>query len=164
MTESLREAADVVLLVGQDEGDRGAGTACPARAADAVHVVVIEVGRVEVDHVTDVVDVEPAGGDVGGDERRRRARTRTGRARARADSATCSRAGSPRRDVALAELAGERVGAVLRADEDERELLDRLQLLDEPIELVLGRDGDECVLDLLPRGRLPAARPGSVTR
>ena len=69
VTESPREATDVLLLIGEDEGDRAAGTACPARAADAVHVVVIEVGRVEVEHVTDVVDVEPSGGDVGGDER-----------------------------------------------------------------------------------------------
>src|SRR4051812_41954724 len=68
--EAARELADVGLLLGEDEGD--AGTAAPgaACAADAVHVVLVAVRRIEVDHVGDVVDVEATGGDVGCDERR----------------------------------------------------------------------------------------------
>jgi hypothetical protein len=34
-------------------------------APDAVHVGIAVAGRVEVDHVGDVLDVDPAGGDVG---------------------------------------------------------------------------------------------------
>ena len=44
----------------------------PARpgAADAVHVRRVVLRRIEVDHVRDVVEVEPARGDVRRDERR----------------------------------------------------------------------------------------------
>jgi hypothetical protein len=41
-----------------------------AGAADPVDVGVLVHGRIEVDHVRDVREIEPAGGDVGGHERR----------------------------------------------------------------------------------------------
>ena len=51
-----------------DEGDRHAGGAGPAGAADPVHVGLVVVGALVVDHVRDPVDVDAAGGDVGGDQ------------------------------------------------------------------------------------------------
>src|SRR4029077_998368 len=69
VAEPGREATDVVLLLGQDEGHAVAAAAGTSRAADAVHVVVVALRRIEVDHVRDVVDVEAAGGDVRRDER-----------------------------------------------------------------------------------------------
>src|SRR5690606_11266329 len=51
-----------------DEQDRLARAAGTAGATDAMHVR-LDVGRqVVVDHVADAVDVETAGGDVGGDD------------------------------------------------------------------------------------------------
>ena len=47
-----------------------AAAAGAAGAADAMDVALVVLGRIEVDHVRDVGQVEPAGGDVGGDERR----------------------------------------------------------------------------------------------
>jgi hypothetical protein len=44
---------------------RGTGA---AGAADAVDIIVRMPGRVEVEHVADALDVEPARGDVGGHE------------------------------------------------------------------------------------------------
>ncbi len=70
VAESRREPADVRPLLGQHERDAVAAAARAAGAADAVHVVVVALRRVEVDHVRDVVDVEAAGGDVRCDERR----------------------------------------------------------------------------------------------
>ena len=61
---------EVAPLARLDERDRAAGAPDAAGAADAVHV---DVGRgrdVEVDDVRDRRDVQPAGGDVGGDEDR----------------------------------------------------------------------------------------------
>ena len=87
---------------------RGRRTRSPRRragargAADAVHVALGDVGQVEVDDVADAVDVDAAGGDVGGDQHAQGCRRGRLRARARAGSATCCR-GSPRpRSPALA--------------------------------------------------------------
>src|SRR6476646_5488339 len=70
VAEAAGELGDVRLLLGEDEGDAGAAAAGAAGAADAMHVVLVAVRRVEVDHVRDVVDVEAARSDVGRDERR----------------------------------------------------------------------------------------------
>ena len=63
---------DLVALGRGDEGDRPPGAPDPAGAADPVHVGVGRVGDVVVDDVGDVLDVEPAGGDVGRDQQRGR--------------------------------------------------------------------------------------------
>ena len=62
------EAAQFGVVLARDEGDGGAGGERAARAADAVDVVLERVGEVEVHHVRDAVDVDAAGGDVGGDK------------------------------------------------------------------------------------------------
>ena len=61
-------ALQQVALARGDEGDRVAGAAGPAGAADAVHVGLGVGGDVVVDDVADPLDVEPAGGDVGRDQ------------------------------------------------------------------------------------------------
>src|SRR5690606_6320001 len=68
--EAALEAADVQFLVPLDERDGEPGGAGAGGAARAVEVVLVVVGRVAVDHDVDVVDVDAAGGDVGGDEHR----------------------------------------------------------------------------------------------
>ena len=55
-------------VVPVDEGDRDTGAAGAAGAADAVHVGLLVLGALVVDDVGDVVDVDTAGGDIGGDE------------------------------------------------------------------------------------------------
>ena len=56
------------MLARLDQGDRDALAAGPADPADAVDVGVRRRRHVVVDDVGEVVDVEAAGGDVGGDE------------------------------------------------------------------------------------------------
>src|SRR5262249_62131660 len=68
--EAGGNAAPVRLLLRQDEGDATARAAGPAGPADAVHVALVVLGRIEVDHVADRLEVEPAGGDVGRHEGR----------------------------------------------------------------------------------------------
>ena len=53
---------------GGTKRDDGAGVAGPAGAAGAVDVVLVGAGRVELQHAGHAVDVDAAGGDVGGDE------------------------------------------------------------------------------------------------
>ena len=55
---------------GANDGDCGAGLAGAAGAADPVNIVVGVVRHVEIEDVTDVRNIEAAGGDVGGDQQR----------------------------------------------------------------------------------------------
>ncbi|TML31124.1 MAG: sigma-70 family RNA polymerase sigma factor [Actinobacteria bacterium] len=68
MAQSPSHAAGVGLLLGQDEGDRGAASAGAAGSSGPVHVPLVLFRRVEVDDVRDVVEIEPAGRDVRRDE------------------------------------------------------------------------------------------------
>src|SRR3954454_5996763 len=54
-----RDPAHVELLLGRDEGDRFAAAAGACGAADAVDVVLVVGRRVVVDHMRDVLEVEP---------------------------------------------------------------------------------------------------------
>ena len=119
-----------------------------ARAADAVDVALVVLGRVEVDHVRDVGQVEAAGGDVGGDERRHLAGAEPReRPLALALRHVAVQRERPARRARWS-FCGEPVGAALRPDEDEREPALGLELLDQPVELAVGGDRDEGVLDL----------------
>src|SRR5207344_901566 len=60
MSELAGDPVYLELLLGQDERDTGARTAGPARPADAMDVVLRGTGRIEVDHVSDLVHVEAA--------------------------------------------------------------------------------------------------------
>src|SRR5690242_18977475 len=68
VTESRREAADVGLLLRKHERDPASASTGAARATNPVDVAAVVRGRVEVDHMSDVDQVEAACGDVGGDE------------------------------------------------------------------------------------------------
>ena len=59
---------DVAMLRRLGERHDRAGSAGPRGVAGAVQVVLVIVGRVEVHDQVDVVDVQSAGGDIGGDE------------------------------------------------------------------------------------------------
>ena len=70
--EGADEVDGGVLLLAREERVGGPVLgAGAARAADAVRVVVESLGRLEVDDCLECGDVEPARGDVGGDEDRR---------------------------------------------------------------------------------------------
>src|SRR5699024_9054300 len=67
-TESLVDEAPTRDVVRVHEGDGDARAAGPAGAADPVDVRLLVLGALVVDHVGDVVDVDAARGDIGGDE------------------------------------------------------------------------------------------------
>ena len=66
--ERLVDQAPARHVVPVDEGDGDTGVARAAGAADAVQVGLLVLGALVVDDVRDVLDVDAAGGDVGGDE------------------------------------------------------------------------------------------------
>ncbi len=138
MTEAGRETADVGALLGKHERDARSAPPGSAGTADAMDIVVVAMRRIEVDHMRDVIDVEAPCGDIRRDERRDAAGLEL-----RERPLTLILREVPvhrdRRNVVLAiELAREFVGAVLRTDEHEREPPFDVELLDEPIQLVVG--------------------------
>jgi len=66
-----RDTADLLLLLGEDERDAHAPAPRATGAADAMQVAGVLGGRVEIDDVRDVDEIEPARGHVRCDERRR---------------------------------------------------------------------------------------------
>ena len=58
-----------LAVIAKRNGDPG--RARPARAADAMDVVVGVDRQIEVHHVRNIVDIQPAGGDVGGHQHQR---------------------------------------------------------------------------------------------
>src|ERR1700722_773989 len=66
--EGLIDHRPAGQLVPVHQRDRDTGLAGPAGAADAVHVGVLVVRALVVDHVGDVVDVDSAGRHIGGDQ------------------------------------------------------------------------------------------------
>ena len=94
--DHLLDVGEQRLVVRAHEGDRLAGGARAAGAADPVDIVFRHVGQVEVDDVRQLLDVEAARGDVGGDERLQLAGLELARAHGCARSGSCCR-GSPAR-------------------------------------------------------------------
>ena len=115
------DVAQIAALVGRAEGDGDAVGAGARGAADAVDILLGNVGQVEVDDVADARDVDPARGDVGRDQHPHVARLERGdRALAlRLALVAVDRAG---RDAGRFEQADDLVGAMLGAAEDQRAL------------------------------------------
>ena len=105
-----------------------AGGAGAAGAADAVHVVFRHVGQFEIDHLRQLVDVQTARGDVGGDQHRQRAVLEL-RQRTRTCGLALVAVDGGRLDAMLGQVLGELVGAVLGAGEHQR--LEPLLFLDQ---------------------------------
>ena len=146
VAEPRRYAADVGLLLREHEGDPATAAAGAPGATDAMDVALVVLGRVVVDDVRDVRQVEAAGGDVRGDQRRH-----LPRAEAIERPLACAlghvAVHRDRADVPPGQPTGEPVGSPLRPDEDEREPALLLQLGDQRVDLAVGRDLDEAVVD-----------------
>ena len=146
--EVAGDLRDVGRVLAADVRDADAGAAGAARAADAVHVALAVLRRVEVDDVRDAVDVDAARGDVGGDERVDAAGLEL-RERLLALALALVAVHRERRVALVAQALDEPVGAALGADEDERQLvLGAAQLAQERVDAVAALDADEAVLDV----------------
>src|SRR5436190_1506927 len=119
MAETHRDPADVRLLVGEHESASAAVAPSAAGAADAMNITRVVVGRIEVDHMRDRLEVETTRRNVGGDERCRlpgaELLERTLALRLRAVTVN-----GRHPNAALCELVGKPVSAALCAHEYER--------------------------------------------
>jgi hypothetical protein len=148
--ERFLDLLEVRALVRIGERQRVAGRVVASRAADAVHVAVEAVRDFVVDDQADRLDVEPARGDVGGDEHLDAAGAerfdRGGAVLLR--SIGVDRDGTQTRRV---ELPRETVAADLRVDEDDGRLVELAQVLREERRLLARRQDPRLVRDRLRR-------------
>ncbi|MCI4361952.1 MAG: hypothetical protein L3J77_01990 [Thermoplasmata archaeon] len=138
---------EVVLLLASDERERIAEALSAGGPPDAVDVDVRFARDVVVDNVTDALDVDPTGGDVGRDQDTVVPRAESfERLDALGLASVAVDHGRP--DAAEAELTRDPVGAVLgpREDEHARHRLVGEQL-DQEIGLEVGRNGEREVGD-----------------
>ena len=59
---------ELLEFVGTDQGDSLSGGAGPAGAADTVDVILGHIGQVHVDDLGQLLDIQPASSDIGGDQ------------------------------------------------------------------------------------------------
>src|SRR5690606_37433895 len=116
LTKQRLDTGEQRLLLRADERYRTTGATGAARAPDAVHVIFGDVRKLVVHDVRQLLDVEPAGGDVGRDQHAHVTRLEVGerfRSRALALVAVYRR----RRETVLIELLRQSIRSVLRARE-----------------------------------------------
>ena len=147
----LLDLLEQVALARRHERDRVTAAARAAGAADAVHVGLGVGGDVVVDDVADPLDVEAAGGDVGGDQDVELARLQlVDRALALGlGDVAVDRGGG---EAAGPQLLGQHLGLALGADEDDHalEVLD-LEDARQGVDLLRVRDQQVALGDV--RGR-----------
>src|SRR5262245_52991117 len=154
LADQILDRRDASAVSGRNDGDGGAAASGASGAADAVDVVVGMVRDVEVEDVADGGNVEPARGDVGGDQQRhlvlaelleRSCARRLVHITVQRDGgeAVADQRAMQRRHLAFAIAEDDRVGqAFRRADEAAQRIALVVRLaagLDQP--LAGGRDG-----------------------
>src|SRR3954452_9170611 len=144
--EDRSDATDVGLLVRQDERASAAGASGAAGPPHAVHVALVVLGRIEVDDVPEVVEIEAAGSDIGGNQGGGAAGAEPLQGALALRLAHVAVHGDDL-DAAAVELLCEAVCAALRAHEDEREARFCVEELDEGVDLAVRGHGNEVVLD-----------------
>ncbi len=117
-SEHAFDVIEQLELVDADQRHGVAVDAGPAGPADAVDVVLGDHRQLEVDDVRECLDVEPARGDLGGDQHGEPAGLEVGQ-RAHALRLALVAVDRGRADAVMAELEGEAVGAVLGPGEDQ---------------------------------------------
>ncbi len=147
------DVAQIATLGVGAEGNRDPGRSGARGAADAVDILFGNFGQIEIDHVADPGNVDPARRDVGRDQHFHLAGAEHGDGpfALRLRLVAVDRA---RGDTGRGQLADDLVGAMLGAAEDER-ALDRLLLQNHRQQRRLFRliDEGDALFDALDRGR-----------
>ena len=127
------EAAQLGEVLAGDERDGGPRGEGATGAADTVHVILERVGEVEVHHVGDTLDVDTAGGDVGGDQDADLA-VLEGLQGALTLALRAVGVDRGTRDVGAGQLTADAVRAVLGAGEDEHRLHLQLRISEQVVQ------------------------------
>ena len=117
LTDEPLDRGDLLEVLGDHDGERVAHALRAARATDAMDVVLGMMGHVEVDDVADLLDVDPARGDIGGNHHFVATAAETAQ---RLLTLSLGAVGVEYRDgmALLMELARDAVGTVFGAAED----------------------------------------------
>src|SRR5262249_25341324 len=133
--ELSRHPPHLLGLLAEHEADPGPAPSGPPGAPDAVDVGLAVAGSVEVDDLGDLGDIDPAGGDVGGDQRA----NLTALEASKGSCALALALVAVHRDgfhFAAAQSFDKTIGAPLGANEDQRAgALAGFEVADQPVEL-----------------------------
>jgi transglutaminase-like putative cysteine protease len=124
--DQLFDGAEIALFLAGAEGERMAAGPGARGAADAVDIAFRVDGNIKIDNVRDAVDVDAAGGDVGGDERAHAAGAEVFQ-RALARTLRLVAVDGSSGVAVLLQVLDHAVGAVLGAGEDDRALQRRVE-------------------------------------
>ena len=134
------------------QGDGFTAATGTASTADTVHVVFFNVRQLEVDHVGQLVDIQAAGGDIGGHQDAHLASLEVGQGFGAGVLAlvTVDRHG---RQAVLVQVLGQAVGAVLGAGEHQHLFPGASgNQVRQQRALVAGRQAEDALFDALDRG------------
>jgi hypothetical protein len=124
-SRQLLDVAQIGPLLVAAERDRGAGGAGPRGSADAMHVIFGHVRQFEIDDVRHPVDVDAAGGNVGGDKHPGLAVAKAGK-RPLALRLGFVAVDGDRFNAGADQVTHDAVGAVLGSGKDEHARKDRI--------------------------------------
>ncbi|VVN29078.1 hypothetical protein PS619_04726 [Pseudomonas fluorescens] len=146
------DAFQQFFFVRRDQRNRLARTTGTARTADTVHVIFIDVRQFEVDHVWQLIDVQTACGDVGGNQDAHLVGLEVGQ-RFGARVLALVTVDRHSRQAVLVQVLGQTVGAVLGASEHQY-LFPRAggDQVRQQRTLVAGRQTEDALFDALDRG------------
>ncbi|VVO42269.1 hypothetical protein PS723_05984 [Pseudomonas fluorescens] len=112
------DAFQQFFFIRSHQRDRLARTTGAASTADPVHIVFVDVRQLEVDHVWQLVDIQAAGGDIGGNQDPHFAGLEVGQGFGSGVLALVTVDGNGGEAV-LVQILGQAVGAVLGAGENQ---------------------------------------------
>ncbi len=156
------DALEQLLLVRRYQRSGFTTASGAAGAADAVHIVFLDIGQLEVDHMRQLVDVQAAGGDIGGHQDAHLVGLEVGQGLGAGILALVAVDRGSRQAVLL-QVLGQAIGTVLGTGEDQHLLPGTLgDQVGEQGPLVAGGDAEHALLDALDggvrRGDLDALR------
>ncbi len=146
------DGLEQLLLVRRHQRDGLAIASGPAGTADAVYIVFLDIGQLEVDHVGQLIDVQAAGGDVGGDQHANVVALEVGQGLGAGVLALVAM-DRRRRQAMLVQVLGQAIGAVLGTGEHQ-DLFPGAEgdQVGEQGALLIGRNAEQSLLDTLDGG------------
>ena len=68
MSQQTLDISKLAMVFARHKTRGAAGRLHPSRAADAMHIIFRAIGKIEIDHMTDVRDIDPARGNIRSDQ------------------------------------------------------------------------------------------------
>lgn len=68
MSQQTFDISQLAMVLARHETCGPTGRLHPSRATDAMHIIFRTIGKIEIDHVADIRDIDPTRGNIRGDQ------------------------------------------------------------------------------------------------